>query len=155
MTKEKSASPKSSVRIFRPTNCPDVEIWDVRNTNDGCTFFHDTYTVCTLLNITDNGVADWRYRKKRHYSSARSLMMMEPGEMHITDNVSGQGTYFVARITPSVFANLSREVRLPSTPHLKTQTWSDAQGMRLFMGFHRSIDEGAVGGFRASACWQW
>lgn len=43
--------------------------------------FHETYTVCTLLNLS-GGDTEWRYRGRLHKAKAGQLMLMEPGEVH-------------------------------------------------------------------------
>lgn len=133
----------NSFRVYRPAQCPDVEIWAVDGINQGCTFFHDTYTVCSLLRITNRGIADWNYRKKRYASAQHSLMLMEPGEMHVTHGVTGRGSYFVARIPPRLVEALARETKTAPAPHLKRAVTDDAPGVRSFLAFHEAIERGA------------
>ncbi len=132
-----------SVNIYGIPGRPDVEIWDVRNMLCGTTFFHDTYTVCSLVRIRNRGWAKWGYRGEELDSPGGSLMMMEPGEVHATKKTSGEADYFVLRMAPRLITSLAQESGMRGVPHLKTAAIQDDALLTGFMSFHRSVNANA------------
>jgi len=53
-------------------------------------YYHDQY----CLTIVTAGGSDWRYRGRDAEADAHTLMLMEPGEVHVTTRVHAPGDFF-------------------------------------------------------------
>lgn len=90
-----------------------VETMDVEHCRRLWRVFHQTYTICTV--IEHGGVTDWAYRGKRHFLSKKQISLMEPGELHRNIEHTAVGSFHGLMLKPEIVTTLARELRLEST----------------------------------------
>jgi AraC-like DNA-binding protein len=125
--------------MYRPHDLPGVEIWDVKNTRQCLSIFHEMYTICNILEFSDKGSGNWKYRQQFFDSESGDTMLMEPGEMHSTKNISTMVTYQVAQLSPHLILDAARRIGLKGIPHLKTVNLHRHPLHDAFTRFHRAL----------------
>lgn len=133
--------PDASERIewSRPPELPGIEVLRA----DRCTriwrVFHQTYTVCAILDIS-GGETEWAYRGKLHASKAGGLMLMEPGEIHAMPHVIPPCDFRVVLIDPSLAGKAAIELGFATAqPHLKLAHFTDPGLFGAFVQFHAAL----------------
>lgn len=63
--------------------------------------YHADYTVAVLADRADVG-AQWRSRSRTHFTGAGGLMLIEPGEQHVTEKVAGPADFELVQIAPEL-----------------------------------------------------
>jgi AraC-like DNA-binding protein len=140
--------PERSERIewSRPPELPGTEILLAEASRRLWRVYHQTYTIRTCLDSAGTGV-EWTYRRKVHYSTARSCMLMEPGELHVTHRLTppGRVNFRVLMLSPSLVERAAQELNVrPSRPHLKLATQPDPAFFGAFAAFHASLEQPAT-----------
>lgn len=102
------------VRFWRPTSLPGVEVMEAAHWTDPCVVYHERYTVCTMLKSD----LEWRYRRRLYEGGPGRLMVMEPGEAHVTTAVGGAGTFAVLMVDPDVVGPIASDLGVTGVPHL-------------------------------------
>jgi AraC-like DNA-binding protein len=133
-----------TIRFSRPPGLPGIEIMAVANSRRLYRMFHETYSVCTLLD-TGGGGLEWSYRHRVHSASAGKLMLMEPGELHATTRIHGRGgTFRVLSVAPTAMEALAIEIGVDSSPHLARSMSDHSELFASFARFHASVESGAT-----------
>ena len=128
-----------------PPDLPGVEILSVENNQRPWTVFHQTYSICNIDTFTDEsgiespGEAEWAYRGRQHRAPARSLMLLEPGEVHYNTRTPPPCTFSVVLIDPSIVSTIAVESNLRPNPHLKEAASFDPKLYRAFVRFHAAL----------------
>ena len=124
--------PVEKITWGRPPDMPEIEVLTAENSRRAWCVYHQTYTICTILD--HGGLTEWRYRRKANFLYQHNLMLMEPGEVHRTVRHTGMANFHVVQLAPSLVEAMAREVGVESPPH-----WSDAQAARpeIFQAFAR------------------
>lgn len=135
--------PTESIRISHPPDFPDLEVWSVKNCSRCPSVYHETFTICAVLPAT-RGRSEWTYRKRSHQSTAGHLMMMEPGELHVTRRVTGAGTYNVFGLPADLVLAAARDLGLRRFPHLRDANITFEPLLRALGRFHRSLETSAT-----------
>lgn len=130
---------QESISIKRPDGFPQVECWSVKNTQRKYRIFHETYTFCSVI----RGGGDWRYRGESFTSYQSDVMLLEPGNVHITDNLSRKISYDVIFIPVPVVQNIVSGLDFYKPPHLQIATASAKGCFQHFDGFHKAFKRGA------------
>jgi AraC-like DNA-binding protein len=74
---------RERVHLRRPADLPGVELWSVTASTRLWTIYHHTFAFCS--GETWQGRQSWLYRRQvRHMRPARSTMLLQPGEVHVT-----------------------------------------------------------------------
>lgn len=94
--------PMEEISYVRPDALPGVELLRVESSARLWRVYHDTYSICTVLDRGTRLRSEWRYRGRDHVATEASLMMMEPGELHVTRRISHAGSFRVLLIDPEV-----------------------------------------------------
>lgn len=108
------------VEVRRP---PEIaaEIFDVRNSTRLWRVYHETYDLC-LVPVAGNdpaGASHWWYRGRMHQTRRGSLMLTEPGEMHVTRRVEAPASHFwIVQIESSAVIDAAQELGA-TTAHLR------------------------------------
>ncbi|MGH9173664.1 MAG: helix-turn-helix domain-containing protein [Vicinamibacterales bacterium] len=138
-------APDSIERIewSRPFELPGVELLLAERCTRRWRVFHETYTVCTILDIS-GGETEWTYRAKLHSSKARALMLMEPGEVHAMPHTIPPCDFRVLLIAPGVVEGAALELGIPALqPHWMSGHSGDPASFRSFAGLHASLESPA------------
>jgi AraC-like DNA-binding protein len=147
--------------VVRTTkNLPGVELWSAKQSTRLMSVYHYTYTFCAVDRM--NGRQSWRYRGQGYHMSASSLMAIEPGELHVTEEIEQPTDYRVLFVRASAWKGaLEAQTRVP-TLHLPAGQLDDADIVSRFKRVCDAVEsawadpveqEELLGGFlRAVAC---
>jgi AraC-like DNA-binding protein len=116
--------------FIRPASVPGTELLIANNSSRMWRVFHETYTLCSCA----QGAASWRYDGKQFSLGDRGNMLMEPGETHCNTVVYKPADFKVLLISPAVVTDAAKELRIPTTPHLRCASNDDP---KLFFTLYR------------------
>jgi AraC-like DNA-binding protein len=127
------------VTFVRPAALGGLDVMTVENSERLWRIYHETYAVCAVSGA-NRGVAEWRYRRRDHQASAGSLMLMEPGELHVTTRISAPGTFTVLLLPLAFLHDVASQVGYPSSSvHFKVAEARDGQLFRSAATLIRSL----------------
>lgn len=134
------ATKPETVEFLRLPWLPGVEIMTVTDSNRCMRSYHTTFTVCTVLDAV--GGNEWTYRGMSHQSAKGSLMLMEPGEMHVTNRIIGIARKFwVLLVDPEPMRGVAADIGLRRPdPHLTQATTDRPDLFSAFAAFHASVE---------------
>lgn len=130
-----------------PPDLPGVEIISAENNQKAWSVLHKTYTICTMDTYLSEegaprpGESVWVSRGKMHYSPNRSMMLLEPGEVHRNIKDPPPCNFFVALIDPHLVNRAAYEAGMNPNPHFKQATTGDPRLYRAFVRFHAALAE--------------
>jgi AraC-like DNA-binding protein len=125
-----------------PKELPGVEVWAVAESARLWRVLHETFTVCSVLNVSgcaSGGHADWTYRGRQYHAAPGGLMLMEPGEAHVTNALTGPGTFRVLQIPPRLVLSAAAQLGM-TQPRLKSPSPWDPLLFRAFARLHASLE---------------
>lgn len=108
------------MRVRRPPSIV-AEIFDVTNSVRLWRVFHESYDLCFIPRRGNDpaGVSHWWYRGRNLESRCGSLMLTEPGEMHVTKRFEAPARHFwFIQIDADVVAAAAAELGA-ATAHLR------------------------------------
>jgi AraC-like DNA-binding protein len=112
--------PLEWLTLARPT--PSMELMSVRGSNRLWTEVH-TQVCMALITPGQTGVeAKWRTRARTLSTTASGLMLIEPGDVHVTQAVSQPAQFDVVRFLPEVFEKATTELDLRGGFHFRAPT---------------------------------
>jgi AraC-like DNA-binding protein len=129
------------ISFYKVPDMPGLEILSVVDCPRLWRWFHETYTICSIFRMVDNV---WRYRARQYAAFQGYLMMMEPGETHVTEKMGSEATFQVLMLDPIFVERTAREAGLSSGLHLKNVNVSDPNLIQSFADFHLSINQNAT-----------
>jgi AraC-like DNA-binding protein len=102
--------------------------------------FHETFTLCTLLDIS-GGETVWTYRGKLNRAKAGASMLMEPGEVHAMPHEIPPCNFRVLFIKPAVMENAAAELGLPSSMvHWRSGHSADPEVYETFASLSQRLE---------------
>jgi AraC-like DNA-binding protein/quercetin dioxygenase-like cupin family protein len=116
--------------------------------------FHETFTVASIL----SGQGKWTYRRREREIRPGGLMLIEPGEVHVTNRIEGDACFRVLFIDPRLV-----EARAASLGHdtgrIHLSEMDTFEGGRVgsFEALHRAAEEDdalAVSELLAEGLWR-
>ncbi len=122
--------PEEQIRWWKPQGIAGVEAMSARNSTRLWRVFHETLTVCTVLDT--DAVSEWDSRGKRQISGRGSLMLMDQGEVHNTRRVSAPAAFWVLFLDTAYVSRVAEEVLGTSVPRWKFSDFREP-------GVHRSF----------------
>lgn len=114
--------------IFVPPDLPGTIVLDVERSDHIFKVFHETYTAGVIF----GGEADWKYRGRDHFTGPGHVMLMQPGETHVTRKLHTPGTYTVFMFEPESIARAAVE-RGSRKPDFRVATTPDPSVYRTFV----------------------
>jgi hypothetical protein len=121
-------TPGERVWFARPPGLADLSVMHARNSARPWKVWHEHYTLAlihTVQNFERHGASEWHYRGKGLLIVPGMLMLMEPGECHITRKVSDAGDFDVFQIAPGVVEEAAREAGMRAPIHLRSASTTD------------------------------
>jgi AraC-like DNA-binding protein len=103
--------PGERLSVAKPQ--PGVEIVSVEGSHRHWCEAHDGFTVALIHRDQGELVADWRTRCRSLSTERGGLMLIEPGDVHVTQRVRARGgaaSFDVIRFSPSLVAQAAREL---------------------------------------------
>jgi len=133
-----SRAPIESIVFASPPALPGVQVMTVRDSCRLIRYYHETYSICSLLQLGCRG-PEWVYRGRTHEAVDGDIMLMEPGELHVTKKVEMAKHYAVVMIAPEAMRAFSADIGRDADPHL-TRAWvRDADLCRGFAALHAAL----------------
>jgi AraC-like DNA-binding protein len=135
--------PEEEVSYLQPASLPGVQVLVAENSARLWRIYHDTFSICTVFDLRRRLQAEWRYRGRDYRATERSLMMMEPGELHVTRRLTHPGSFRVLLMDPAAVLGIARdEGHTVRDLHLRVPQESADPLYRVFEALTRRIDEG-------------
>jgi AraC-like DNA-binding protein len=135
-------SQSERIEFFRPRDLPGAEILLAERSARHWHWFHQTYTICTVL--AGQGATDWIYRSRFHSATPGALLLMEPGEVHANQNVLPEASFRVLFLAPYMVIEAAAEMGLKSpTPHWKSAHVSNPEFFSVMRRFHEAQESGS------------
>lgn len=116
--------------IARELALPGAYGLEVQRSERCWSFFHEAYCVT----VVSAGSGRWRYRKRDASIAPASLMLMEPGEVHVTTAVESPGSFHALFFRPELVRDVVEAVR-PREPHLRVLATAAPE---IVQGFQRA-----------------
>jgi AraC-like DNA-binding protein len=135
--------PGEHVAFVRPLSLPGVEVLVAERSPRLWRVYHDTYSICTVFDRGQRIASNWRYRARDHVATERSLMMMEPGELHVTKRLNHAGSFRVLMMDPSVVRAIARDCGHNQDVRLRSPQENAPPLYRAFAALHDGIDSDA------------
>ncbi len=132
-----------------PEGLPGVEVLTVENNRRPWCVFHQTYTICNVDGFTAkdchdrDSTAEWTYRGRLHYSWARTLMLLEPGEVHRNTKTPPECNFAVVLIDPELVNRTANELGMRVNPHFRDAVSADPRLYQAFVRFHAALTQDA------------
>jgi AraC-like DNA-binding protein len=134
--------PAERIEISRPAALPGVGIMVVEHSTRRWRVFHENYSIGTVLDASGSGF-EWSYRGKTHYTEAKNVTLIEPGEVHVSMKVKPATNFRVLYVDPSLLARQAKEMAIASsTPHFRFANITDPALFRAFALLHASLENG-------------
>lgn len=136
--------PNERVWYSAPRALPALRILHARDSGRLWKVWHETFSICTAHAVWDaengrEGCASWGYRGQQLITARGGLMLMEPGECHVTQRVEGVGTFDVLQIDPSYIEEVASELDISGPVHLRTMATEDPALRRAANGLLEDV----------------
>jgi AraC-like DNA-binding protein len=119
--------PNERIWFSAPSSVPGFEMLHARGCPRLWRVWHETYTLCICYRCpagSAQGGCDWEYRGKSFSLKPGEVMLLEPGECHITRKLIGNSDFDVFEIDKSIVDSIATERSYPLPVHLRA-AWSD------------------------------
>jgi AraC-like DNA-binding protein len=139
-------APAEKIEWSIPADLPEVEILSVENSRHPWCVYHQTYTICNIDSFIEEGrepcpgPAEWAYRRRHYSNPPRTLMLMEPGEVH-RNTKNPHVNFSVALFNTKLVDGIALEAGLGPNPHFREATTSDARSYNAFVRFHAALHQ--------------
>ncbi len=132
------------IEFSRPASLPGIEVLLGEHTSRRWRWFHETYSLCTVLGGL--GRTEWLYRGNVYAADPGEVLLYEAGEVHSNRNVLEDASFRVLFIPPSVVHAAAAELGLQGEqPHWDVMhTPAPALYMSL-AGLHQALERAAPG----------
>jgi AraC-like DNA-binding protein len=144
--------PGERLSVARPQ--PDIEIVSVEGSHRHWCEAHDHFTVALVRREQGELVADWRTRCRSLSTELGGLMLIEPGDVHVTERVRarvGVADFDVVRFSPALVARAARELGYRGDFHFRTPATTDPLVFEALEGFVDAVASGESALATASA----
>lgn len=136
-------APEERIEWRRSRALPAVEVLAGEHVTRRFRFFHETYTVCSMLDIS-GGECRWAYRGRRYSARAGGLALMEPGEVHVNTHAMRPCKFRALFVPPALMQRAASELsRNSAQTHLKLAHTQEARLFRAFAALHFAMESEA------------
>lgn len=127
------------IEYSRPSDLHGVEVMRVEQAARRWRVFHETYTVCTVLDA--EGEAELVYRRKLYHCDAGEVLLMEPGELHANTKITPRGSFRALFLPPSMVERAAAELAVGSSQlHWRDLSIAHPYVFRAFARLHASLE---------------
>jgi len=120
----KTDLPGESIAIGRPT--AEVQVMSARGSTRCWTEAHTTVTIAAIAPDQPLVEARWKTRARSLFSTAGTLMAIEPGDIHVTHMVTAPAAFDVVRLEPSLLDDAMRALDRRGSFHFRAPATSNA-----------------------------
>jgi AraC-like DNA-binding protein len=109
-----STRDEERIQFLHVPDLPGVELMLVENTTRLYRWFHESYDLCIVpvAGNSSDASSSGRFRRWGYSAMPGSLLLMEPGDVHVTTAASGRASYWIAMIPPAVMMIAAAELGL-------------------------------------------
>jgi AraC-like DNA-binding protein len=130
--------PAERVEFWQPANLPGVRVLTVRQSMHRWTLFHEGYA----LTIVNAGRGAWRYRRRERDIVPNTMMLIEPGDVHVTTKVSSAAGFDTLFVDASAMAAVAERCGMPSGfPHFEAMDSADPGLLEAFRAAHAALTD--------------
>lgn len=131
-TTSRESANEGSIGFVRYPELSGVEVMDVRGVSRKWSYFHETYSFCSVSWVAGHEDVPWRYRQRTHLMNQGGVQLMQPGELHANLDVAPPANFRVLLLAPATMQRLCREVGAPDRlPHLTVAQLYDGPVRRV------------------------
>jgi AraC-like DNA-binding protein len=134
---------RETVTLTRPASVPGVELWTVTHSARKWTVHHEAYAFCVVDRYGDGPKQSWWYRRREYSASLESVLLLEPGELHVT-KVLPIADFRVLMIQPWLAAKLLGPFSAARGMHFRLGQYDDAALARLFQALCGMIQDASI-----------
>ena len=134
---------QETVLLTRPAALPGVELWTVWHSARLWTVHHEAHAFCVIDHYEKGSQQAWWYRRRDYSASLRSVMLLEPGELHVTKAVP-PCDFRVLIVQPWLVARLLGQTASAGGIHLRSGQSDDASLARLFRSLCGMVERASV-----------
>jgi AraC-like DNA-binding protein len=115
---------------------PGLELKSVYRSTRLWTRFNLNYAFCAILDANSS----WRYRRETHAATAGTVVLMEPGESHVTAAAPRPASFRTLFVTPALMDQLRDELGWAQLPHLSAPFTRDPRVWQALTRFDGLLD---------------
>jgi AraC-like DNA-binding protein len=120
-----------------------MELMSVQQSNRLWTEVHTQVCLCLIRPGQPQSGAFWRTRAQSLYSRSGGLMLIEPGDVHVTLAVTAPADFDVVRFLPEVVSDAMRELSLPGEFHFRSPACENPRVAAALSSLIRAHAEGS------------
>jgi AraC-like DNA-binding protein len=109
--------PGEQITLARPNG--SMELMSVKGSNRLWTEVHTQVCLCLIRPGQPQSSAFWQTRAQSLHSRSGGLMLIEPGDVHVTLAVTAPADFDVVRFLPELIDEAMRELSLPGEFHFR------------------------------------
>jgi hypothetical protein len=134
--------PIERVWFMRPKYIEGVELLRARQSPRLWKVWHETYTLCIIYQAGAGSIGShWRYRRTAHLSSSGDVMLMQPGELHVTERLTlPRADFDVFMLEPALVHKAAAESGIATPVLLKVASCRDPVLYREVAELARCVD---------------
>lgn len=133
--------PGERLTLARPNG--SMELMSVQQSSRLWTEVHTQVCLCLIRPGQPRSGAFWQTRAQSLHSRAGGLMLIEPGDVHVTLAVTAPADFDVVRFLPEVMSDAMRELSLPGEFHFRTPACENPRVAGALMNLIRAHAEGS------------
>lgn len=126
-----------TIEFYRPAELPGVEVLLAQHSSRRWRWFHETYSICSI--ISGYGSVEWDYRGRHHRSVVGHVQLYEPGDVHVNRSHLFDCEFRVLFLSADAMKAAADELGC-STPHWKLFNTADAGLHRSLVAFHAAAE---------------
>jgi AraC-like DNA-binding protein len=136
-----AAEPGEVISFSRPEDLAGTEVLRAERSRRLWRWHHTTISIATP--IAFDGAATYQYRGRLHTARGDGLCVMEPGEVHVTREVTAPATFRVLFVPREVVERAADELGLSARAvHFGDSVLPDGKLVRAFQRLHASLELG-------------
>lgn len=125
-----------TVTFTKAPGLPGVELKSVYRSRRLWTRYNESYAFCAILEANSR----WRYRRQTHAATAGTVVLMEPGETHVTVEALRPASFRTLFVRPEVIDEVRLELGWTQLPHLWAPFTRDPRVWRALTNFDGLLD---------------
>jgi AraC-like DNA-binding protein len=124
------------VAFIASPELPGLELKSVYRSYRLWTRFNVNYAFSAMVQADSK----WRYRRQTHAATPGTVVLMEPGETHVTVEARRPATFRALFIAPDLMDGLRRDLGWSQTPHFTAAYTRDPHVYAALVGLERLLD---------------
>jgi AraC-like DNA-binding protein len=137
-TQDEQRSPRERIEFWHPAGLVGVRGLSVENSWHRWSLFHEAYA----LTFIRGGGGAWSYRARSREISPNSMMLIEPGSIHVTTKVTSAAAFETLFVDPAAMAHIAERCGMPAGyPHFSSLDSLNPRLIKAFERVHRVLQD--------------